>query len=343
MFTPRHLLPQYNLKVSEKYRDRWDTKEGEQILKEIFERIRKDGGGKYLLVGILDKYPSFLEDEYDLKGIKFINEDIDFPCIDNFKVINFSYSSFYHSKFKNACFYVTHFTFSTIYNCQFENCIFSFGGFFGSTLEKVNFINCEFIDEFRITNCNFKTVEFQNCFFTSNIFSDCKFDETTIIYDPMEKSIRTSQGNTELDKREIAGIFKGIREGYIAGDVIEKERNYFFKERQAVTRYNTKGRWKKLTSYFLEMVAGYGIKPLRVLVALIISFIIFSAIFMMELGFSEGILLSAGAFFTFGANSHLLSTLSPFFKIFYIMESFLGISLMAMFITVLANYWFRWR
>jgi hypothetical protein len=62
---------------------------------------------------------------------------------------------------------------------------------------------------------------------------------------------------------------------------------------------------------------------------------------MSKIGVSEGLLLSAGAFFTFGANTHYLQTLGSCLKLIYIVESFIGISLMAVFITVLANLWFR--
>jgi hypothetical protein len=150
-----------------------------------------------------------------------------------------------------------------------------------------------------------------------------------------------SGGSLKLNKSNLAEIFKGIKEGYIAGDVIKKAREYFFKEKQSITKHNSKKLREKISGYFLELISGYGIKPFRVFLSMLTIFVIFSIVFIARIGFSEGLLLSAGAFFTFGANTNYLQTLGTLFKIVYIAEPFFGISLMALFITVLANYWFR--
>jgi|SRR5581483_104272 uncharacterized protein YjbI with pentapeptide repeats len=340
MFTPIHLLPQHSIRDRNKYQDRWTDPENQRIRDKIL-RIIRNGAGEDFLQTIYEGNQDFFEDMWDLKGINISGEEINFPSADNFTAIDFSYASFYHSKLTNATFYNTAFYFTKIYNCEFINCIFAFAGFYGSTLEKTKFINCEFIEYHRITNCDFTEVKFENCFILQRPFFDCKFDEQTIINDPLDKPLRMPGNNLKLSKSDLAEIFKGIKESYMAGDVIKQARQYFFKERQSVTRYNSKNLREKINGYFLELITGYGIKPFRVLLAMLIVFLIFSIIFISKIGFSEGLLLSAGAFFTFGANTNYLQTLGTLFKIVYIAEPFFGISLMALFITVLANYWFR--
>ena len=143
-----------------------------------------------------------------------------------------------------------------------------------------------------------------------------------------------------MRKADLAEIFKSIREGYVAGRVYGKARRYFLEENKAITLHNTKGLRQKLGRLFLELITGYGVRPLRVLATMLAVFAIPSVLFMAKLGFSEGLLLSAGAFLTFGANTYHLSALCGLFKIVYVAESFCGILLMALFIIVLANLWF---
>ncbi len=52
-------------------------------------------------------------------------------------------------------------------------------------------------------------------------------------------------------------------------------------------------------------------------------------------------MLSAGAFFTFGAKMSLLDTLGLPYKVLYVLTSFAGVSLLALLITVWANVRFR--
>jgi hypothetical protein len=51
----------------------------------------------------------------------------------------------------------------------------------------------------------------------------------------------------------------------------------------------------------------------------------------------DGLLLSAGAFLTFGAKAELLNRLGVFDQLLYVSAAFAGVSLVALFITVMAN------
>lgn len=118
-------------------------------------------------------------------------------------------------------------------------------------------------------------------------------------------------------------------------------RIYFFKERQSVIRHNTRSLYAKLTGYFVEFIAGYGVKPERVFITMILFFALFSSVFIARFGFSQGILMSAGAFCTFGAGADRIPPGDLLIETLYIIESFTGISILALFVTVLANMWFR--
>ncbi|MBA7581803.1 hypothetical protein ES708_23714 [subsurface metagenome] len=89
-----------------------------------------------------------------------------------------------------------------------------------------------------------------------------------------------------------------------------------------------------------EFITGYGIRPIRVLLSMLLFFILFSSVFIYKLGFAKGILLSAGAFFTFGTNANYLQFLSDWFTVIYIIEAFTGILMIALFVVVFTNLWF---
>lgn len=279
-----------------------------------------------------------LESPWDLKGLDLRSERIAFADTDNFKRKDFSYARFYDVTFERARFYNVTIEHATIRNCKFINCVFAFTSFYGVTLEKTQFVNCDFVEGDSITNCDLKGTRFDNCFLPNPLFFDCKFDELTIV-DQLKTNANRGWMET-LDNKESAEIYKGIKEAFRAGQVVNQAQNYFLKERQAVTRYIRSRARDKLFGYFLEFTAGYGIRPSRVLLTMIVSLIAFSSPFMMEFGISDGFLIGAGAFFTFGANSDKLKMLGYGYRFLYIIEAFIGLSLIALFVTVLANKWF---
>jgi len=339
MFTRIDLLPQYDAKESSKYQERWDNSAGQCLRDKILKMIKNGAGEHFLQWDSEQGKLEFLEDACDLRGINFWKEDITFPISDNFKGIDFSYAQFYHSKFRNATFLSTTFNFTRLYNFEFVNCVFSFTSFYGATLEKVRFINCDFIEHNSMTNCNFSESKCENCFFPTRLFFDCRFDETTAVDTPIDKPSSTVK--TRLNKTDLAEIYSGIKESYAAGAIFEKSRQYFLKQKRCITRHNAKNLWEKIGGYFLELIAGYGTKPIRVLITMLVVFVPYSLFFIHKLGISKGLMLSAGAFFTFGANTNYLQTLYFCFKVLYIAEAFSGISLIALFITVLAKNWFE--
>jgi hypothetical protein len=63
--------------------------------------------------------------------------------------------------------------------------------------------------------------------------------------------------------------------------------------------------------------------------------------FTARIGFNDGLLLSSGAMLTFGAKAEILNNLSVWDRAIYIGSAFLGVSLVALFITVLGSVLLR--
>ncbi len=341
MFRPIYLLPQYNEQLIRKYQGRWETPEGLSLRETILAKIREGAGEDFLQWDFEQGKLRLLEDYWDLKGILFQSESIGLSKFSLFEALNFSYASFYNSKFRNASFEGPIFNFTKIVGCEFTNCTFLYTYFYGTTIEKTRFVNCDFIDRNHFVNCDIKETNFTQCFYNPSLFNDCKFDEETIFDNPLNNPSYAPDSAT-LRNSSLAEFYKGIKDGYGAGGVVRKAREYSYKEHHSITRYNSVFQ-EKIAGYFLELVSGYGLKPMRVLASMLILFLLFTIAFVVNMGSPDGVLLSAGAFFTFGGNIERLQNLNPIFIFAYVTESFLGIAFMAFFITVLAKYWFAER
>lgn len=337
MFIPIFLLPgATDNEPRKRVSERWESRANEAAAKKILEMIRAGGGEDFLQWDFEQGAFPMLEDFTDLRGLKLFEEEINFPTnTDNFEAIDFAFAEFWHCKLKGACFSNSSFKFARLYNTEFRECTFGFTNFFGCTLDRVRFIDCQFRENNTFTNCEFKSSSFSGSGFRSRIFFDCRFDEQTKISRPVSRGIAT------LEKKDEADFYRGIRESYEAGDVSNAADDYLLAERKSITRNNTECLARKARGYFVELLAGYGVRPARVLVSMLVVLSVFSTAFALKFGRNDGLMLSSGAFLTFGAKTDLLNSASLPWKIAYIAESFLGVSLMATFITVLARKAFR--
>ena len=340
MYTSIYSLPQNETEDSSKYQNRWKTKEGILTKQHILKLLREETTEHFLQKDFIEGTLNILENATDLKGLYLEDEHIKEHHPKTFSNVNLSYSFITHSKFEKIFFPKILFRFATLRNVTFINCVFSSAIFYACRLENVSFINCDFIDKVDIRNCRFYNVRFVHNFFETNIFYNCKFDEETNIDEPMKASHHIRKQIT-FDKKEYAELYKGIKNAYLDGNAINKQRKYYFLEKQSITRYNTSCSSSKINKYFIEFITGYGIRPLRVFLSMVFIFIFFTTIFIGKLGYPEGILLSIGAFFTNGAASQHLTTIGSLYLFLYLIESFTGIVFIALFITVIANLWFQ--
>ena len=77
---------------------------------------------------------------------------------------------------------------------------------------------------------------------------------------------------------------------------------------QAVTRHNSDTWLAKGFGFLKEWLAGYGVRPFRVLGMMFGALLISASAFSLALGNADGIMLAAGALFTFGAKPICLTT-----------------------------------
>lgn len=334
MFQPIHLLDT-NTDELKKYQERWHTTEGYKIQEYIIEKIKNGAGEDFLQYDYEVGKLSILENEWDLRGIEIWKLDITFPKHDTFEAIDFSYSRFWHSKFKNAAFVGGGGgAFTRIYNCQFINCLFYLCGWRGCTFENVEFVECDFMEHTYFVNCEFKNCEFTNCFLKENIFSDCLFDVNASINQLKKQT--NNFGKFVLDNKDLQGIYKGVKDAYGAGEVYDKYRDYFFEQKASETKYLKKG-FSKIPAQIQESMTGYGVRPLRIVewALFIILLFVNAYILIFKQSVDVALITSLSAFATMGnvPNISLMNYL-------YLLESLLGIGLFALFITVLANVWF---
>jgi hypothetical protein len=337
------MLPAFDANERSRQRTRWN--EAEDVKNKILARIRAGAGEDFLQWEFENGNLGPIEDQWDLAGFDLFSEELVFSGNDdNFENIDFSYSEFWHTKFSNATFSQARFTFARLYNVEFHNCLFSFAHFYGAKLERCRFVNCDFIQENGFSNCDFINSEFTNCFFNKSKFSDCRFDENVRFNASGGKLILglraspTSSFKEELIAPEASKIFRNIKEAYQSGQVYAEVRKYVFLQHQAYTRFNRAGRFHRAKAYAWEILAGYGVKPLRVLALLVFLFLLVFMRFAFISGdVRDGLLLSAGAFLTFGAKAELLNRLGVFDQLLYVSAAFAGVSLVALFITDMAN------
>lgn len=133
---------------------------------------------------------------------------------------------------------------------------------------------------------------------------NCRFDENVKIVTtktPLLHGLLScpSYMKDKLETNQIAGIYRGVKDAFRDGEVFSNAREYGFLQRQAYTRYNEPFR---VGSYLWGLIAGYGQKPMRVLIALCVAFGLSFAWFWYRLdNVRDSLLLGAGAFLTFGA------------------------------------------
>lgn len=340
MFTAIDRLPRLDPDTRAKYQQRWEEGSGLGLHDQVLDMIRAGAGEDFLQGSFEAGRLGFLEDTNDLRGLNIFQEQFDFPGGDTFENIDFSYAEFWHSTFNNAVF-MSNMAFMKVYKCEFKRCIFTFNHSYGATLEKCRFSECEFVENNTFTNCSLRDVVFENCFMPNRLFFDCSFDQLTRVGPSAPKPFRMKPGSFSIDPKNSSDILGGLEEAYRAGGVTTQARQYYFQRMQAVTRYNSASTSEKCFGFIKEYLAGYGVRPLRVLTAMAIALLLSTVLFSAAVGAADGVILAAGALFTFGAKADLLAQFGPVYRTLYVFTAFVGISLTALFVTVLANVWFR--
>lgn len=338
MYTPTHLLTRYDKKENDQTRERWSTKRGMQDKLYVIEKI-KDGAGEDFLEWDVDsgKLPT-IEDYHDLRGIDLWKLDIEFPSGDSFEGIDFSYSKMWHFTWKNACFPETTCNFARLYNITLEQCLFSFSYWYGTTFEKVRFVECDFVQHDMFNNCQFIDCSFENCFFSENVFVDCKFDSRTTIN--VGKESPNGNFKVKLDRKEQPAIFKGIKDAYMSGEVYPMYRRFFFNQKKSEREELLTG-LDKYNALINELFTGYGTKWQNTVYVSLVVVLLFAMVYMLafNVDFLGALKLSGSSFVSLGDTT----TMNGIQSTLYLIETGIGIGMLALFVTVLANIWFTER
>lgn len=352
MYIPISQLSGFIPEEAKRVRERWDNSVNTKAKDLIFKLIKNGGGEDFLQwdyqEGILK---GFLDNEQDLRGIDLFKEDIDFPKKDNFENIDFSYGSFYHSTFKNGCFNAT-FDFVKIYNCKFKNCFFHFAYWYGCTIENTIFENCDFVERHKFTNCDFINCKFINYSISELLFTDCRFDSNTIIANPKFYMVTSeNRRSSGFNKKQLTDFYRSLYEGYHVSHIPELSRKYKYMSQKSRTDYCSPNRLIYLRNkLFIEYLTGYGLKPIRPLIAALLTVVYFSflqGVFNAKIKsvglweqlcemFSNGFWFSITAFNKIGN----ISEWSFPSNMLFIIEACLGTIFFSLFITTLSNSWF---
>jgi len=334
MFYPIHLLPDYQ--QPERIMKRWQLDVGKRYHSELVTAVKQGQIREYSDEEYIERdYYKEFESQNDYRCIELKQLKVTFSAGDNFKGLDFSYGSFLSCEFKNATFFGNQFNFTNFKNCKFENCTFVLNRAKGATFHNVSFAKCDFDDKNSLINCDLSNVAIENCYFYRNIFTDCRFMPDTRITQVSETP--NNGGSSTLTNSELWAIYRGFKEAYASGQATSRYKEYYIKERQALTKHNTESRVEKFWNYVLELMTGYGVRPFRTFCSLVFVYLAYSLVYLIRFCAPKAFFISAGAFFTFGGDADSIKDLSGLWKMMYISESFFGISLIALFITVLAN------
>ena len=92
-----------------------------------------------------------------------------------------------------------------------------------------------------------------------------------------------------------------------------------------------------------EYVAGYGVRPGRTMLTMLGVLLLAWVVFGIRTDSSTGLMIAAGALFTFGAFANDVLAFGLPYTAFYVAVSFAGVALAGTLVTVWANRWLRER
>jgi uncharacterized protein YjbI with pentapeptide repeats len=238
----------------------------------------------------------------------------------------------------------------------FENCVFRMSTLDFVVFERVTFRHC-FIRSCLIENAQFINTVFDGCVFEgSTQFHNCRFEggmpgnrfvgcaQLDVFLDcHFDRFTDTAQDNTVKDPYS---FYHQLKMAYIAGGALAQARHYAFLEECEFTRCQSSGRtrWIRLLD---EWVTGYALRPSRVLrtAGLVIAVFALAFWFLLpEHGPSGALMVSSGAFYTFGFVLPLEEPVSlTLFRLFYTAEAFLGVLVNGLLLTTLQHTLFLGR
>jgi len=342
MFTPIHRHPRFDSDAARTARERWTSPQGHHDTELISELIRH-GAGEDFLQRARDELPT-LDDDWDLRGFLLIDAEVRSERA-LFEAISFRFGRMYRCTFDKVGFDSVGFAFAKLGDCRFERCTFYNTEFYTADLTDVAFVECDFIES-RFLNVDCHGVSFRDCYFDDTPFDECRFDHRTVVGDSRPHDQEANRRHA--DKTHLADFWRSVREGYREGNVEHLAQRYFLRENQAVTRYNSPSTATKAGRFLQEWIFGYGVGWMRPLLAMSVWYVVAVAAFagVTDIGWRQAATAAAGALFTFGAGADRFFDRaavlgSPIAEMLYVTTAFIGVAMVSLFVTTLANTLFR--
>jgi len=278
-------LKEFDLKEYEEVSTRWNTIEGIDALKHIEKKIRQGAGEDFLQgdvqYGVLK---NFLKDEFDLRGISLNRIDLKCPYSDNFQNLDFSYGKLHICTFED-CLFDSTFYFVKFKNCTFKKCTLASSYFKGCYFVDCIFDEVDFFIERRFENCVIENTTFEKFYCPGNILSDCKISNSSEFSEPLTKS-NYPNWDHGFNKKTFSDFFNELNLGYKRSGAFKKASDNRFKAEKCHTRYNSKNHLEKwFRILILELMIGYGERPIRTLLASLFVIVAFSFLYLL-LGFA---------------------------------------------------------
>lgn len=236
--------------------------------------------------------------------------------------------------FTNVSLSKTKFGEVTFTECRFEDCLF-----IGATFKNTQFHRCKFI------NCNFNKATFNNCYIDpATIFFDKKYRRlaSNIGVHIYQELLKNSSKTSQSDFERTAGFeFRRWQRWQLRFD----------QKHGKIDRLNHVRKWT--LSLLYELLAGFGYRPSRFVIATLFVFTAISFVNMHVLPGAlrhdglivENMTWSDSIFYTYSMMTLLgFSTIVPtasFAKILTVSESLIGIGWLGIFTSVLVKRFLR--
>ncbi|MFM7468243.1 MAG: hypothetical protein ACKO37_01930 [Vampirovibrionales bacterium] len=237
--------------------------------------------------------------------------------------------------YEDCAFLITTLDWVTFERCTFRRCFFK-----SCLIEHTRFMDaifeqCIFEGSMSFHNCQFegsgntdteKQAGFYDCT-GIDVFMDCWFNRWI-----------SFTGNTS---KQLFSFYDQLQSAYRAGDALSQARYYAFQLEAIYTR-KQHGRYRYLRLAD-EYITGYRLRPIRILMSILACLAFFATVYsltMPELQHSpdKAMMLSAGAFYTFGMVEGTQVTLHHGLAVIFVFEAFLGILMNGLLLMTLQTF-----
>jgi hypothetical protein len=245
------------------------------------------------------------------------------------------YADIQEGVYEDCAFLVTTLDWVTFERCTFRRCLFKSCLIEHSRFVDVTFEQCLFEGSMSFHNCQFEgsgqasqmlQAGFHGCSGV-DVLLDCSLNRWI-----------TFTGNTP---RQAFRFYEQLQNAYTVGDALSQAR-YFAFELEAIYTRRQQGKYRYLRLAD-EWVTGYRLRPLRMLISILVCLTLFACIYaftMPELRGSpdKAMMLSAGAFYTFGMVEGTQVTLHHGLAVIFVFEAFLGVLMNGLLLMTLQTF-----